>query len=314
MTEKTTNSIAHVTCIGTGLIGSGWAVHFLRAGLHVVAYDPNRNAEKYLRDTVDRAWPSVQKLGLNAHASVDRLQFTDDLPDALAHAQFVQESAPEDETLKMELLKQIDAVAAPDVVIASSSSSFLAGRLRSKCEAHPYRVLVGHPFNPPYLIPLVEVVGGGSADPQAVERAVQFYRDSGSRPIVLKKDILGYVANRLQLAVMREIFHLVAEDVSSVADIDDAIAYGPGLRWAIKGPCEIFMLASQRPDQFAQFIDLIVEEIDMGCVAVDRPTIREGVRETIVQGVGANQPNLSFEQRLLERDQKIIALRQTLVI
>jgi 3-hydroxyacyl-CoA dehydrogenase len=294
-------------------MGSGWAAHFLRAGLDVVACDPNPAAEGYVQDTIERAWPRLAELGLAAGASRGRLRFTTELGSALADADFVQESAPEDESLKMELLRDIDARAAPDVVVASSSSGFLAARLRSRC-ARGSRVLVGHPFNPPYLIPLVEVVGGEGADPAAVAAAVAFYRSVHSHPIVLRKDILGYVANRLQLAMMREIFHLVAEDVASVRDIDDAIAFGPGLRWAVMGPCQVFKLGSQRPEQFGRFLDLLVEEIDMGCVASGGPTIRPGVREALIRGLEEAQGGAHAADLIARRDAAIVAFRRALGI
>ena len=312
MNYKTTADNGPVACIGTGLMGSGWAAHFLRAGCDVVAYDPNPAAGDYVRRTVERAWPVVGALGLSEGASAHRLTVTSDLAQALDGAVFVQESAPEDEALKIKLLAQVDALASKDTVICSSSSAFLAGRLRSECASAKGRVLVGHPFNPPYLIPLVEVVAGEGADVDAVAAAVNFYTSVNSKAIVLKKDILGYVANRLQLALFREIFHLVSEDVASVADIDDAIAYGPGLRWAVFGPCQVFKLASQTSEQFGNFIDMIVEEIDDGCVAIDEPTIKPGVKESLIEGVAAAAGERSYDQLVSERDAKIIALRKAI--
>jgi carnitine 3-dehydrogenase len=311
MSYKSSADSGHVACVGTGLMGSGWAAHFLRAGRDVVAYDPNPAAATYVRDTVKRAWPVVEALGLSEGASLDRLRITDDLAEAVQGAVFIQESAPEDEALKIELLAQIDGLASPDTVICSSSSGFLAGRLRSACK-HKGRVLVGHPFNPPYLIPLVEVVAGDGADADAVSAAVAFYESVNGKAIVLKKDILGYVANRLQMALFREIFHLVSEDVASVADIDDAIAYGPGLRWAVFGPCQIFKLASQTPEQYGDFIDLLAGEIDAGCVAIDEPTIKPGVKEKLIEGVMQAAGTRSYDALVEERDTKIIAVRKAL--
>ena len=311
MSYKSSNDSGHVACIGTGLMGSGWAAHFLRAGRDVVAYDPNPAAASYVRDTVERAWPIVESLGLSEGASASRLRVTDDLATALDGAVFVQESAPEKEDLKIKLLAEIDALTSPDTVICSSSSGFLAARLRSQCK-HSGRVLVGHPFNPPYLIPLVEVVAGEGADADAVTAVVEFYESVNGKAIVLKKDIAGYVANRLQLALFREIFHLVSEDVASVADIDDAIAYGPGLRWAVFGPCQIFGLASQTPAQFGDFIDLLVNEIDSGSVAIKEPTIKPGVKEKLVAGVAQAAGDRDYDSLVAERDQKVIALRKAL--
>ena len=311
MSYKSSADSGHVACVGTGLMGSGWAAHFLRAGRDVVAYDPNPAAASYVRDTVERAWPVVEALGLSEGASPERLRVTDELAQAVDGAVFVQESAPEDEALKIKLLSEVDGLASPSIVICSSSSGFLARRLRSECK-HKGRVLVGHPFNPPYLIPLVEVVAGEGADDDAVAAAVEFYESVNGKAIVLNKDILGYVANRLQLALFREIFHLISEDVASVEDIDDAISYGPGLRWAVFGPCQIFKLASQTPEQFAGFLKLLVEEIDGGCVAINEPTIKPGVIEKLVAGVVQAAGDRSYDSLVAERDEKIIALRKAL--
>ncbi len=311
MTYKSSSDAGHVACIGVGLMGSGWAAHFLRAGRDVVAYDNNPKAADYVKATVERAWPIVEALGLAADASTERLRVTDDLEDALDGAVFVQESAFEDEALKIGLLSEVDALAADDVVICSSSSGFLAARLRSQCKRAAGRVMVGHPFNPPYLIPLVEVVSGEGANGNAVEAARRFYESVNSKPIVLNKDIEGYVANRLQLALFREILHLVAEDIASIADIDDAIAYGPGLRWAVFGPCQIFKLASQTPEQFGNFLDLIVGEMD-DFVAIKEPHIKPGVREKVIAGVVEAAGDRDYADLVAERDDKIIALRKAL--
>lgn len=312
MNYKSSTHRGHVACIGTGLMGSGWATHFLRAARDVVAYDPNPAAADYVRDTIERAWPVVEALGLKEGASPTRLTVTSDLGQALDGAVFVQESAPEDESLKIKLLAEVDSLTSEDTVICSSSSGFLAGRLRSECLKAKGRVLVGHPFNPPYLIPLVEVVSGEGADINAVSAAVDFYESVSSKAIVLNKDILGYIANRLQLALFREIFHLVSEDVASVADIDDAIAYGPGLRWVVLGPCQVFKLASQTPEQFGNFLDILVEEIDHGCVAIDEPTIKPGVKQKLIEGVEAASGERSYDDLVSERDSKIIALRKAI--
>ena len=312
MNYKSAAHGGHVACIGTGLMGSGWAAHFLRAGRDVVAYDPDPAAADYVKSTVERAWPVVESLGLSPDASPDRLTVTADLAEALDGAVFVQEGAPEDEPLKIKLLSEIDALTAQDTVVCSSSSSFLAARLRSECGQAKGRVLVGHPFNPPYLIPLVEVVAGEGADTNAVSAAVDFYHSVNSKAIVLKKDILGYVANRLQLALFREIFHLVSEDVASVADIDDAIAFGPGLRWAVFGPCQVFRLGSKTPEQFGNFLELIAGSMDEGSVAIDEPTLKPGVIDTLVAGAAEAAGERSYDALVSERDSKIIALRKAI--
>lgn len=227
--------VSKIALVGTGVIGASWATLFLAKGLDVVATDPAPDAEAKLRAIVARQWAAMESLGLAAGASQSRLSFTASLDDAVHDANFIQESGPERLDIKRELYRRMDAAARPDVVIATSSSGILISEVQTAC-ARPERVLVGHPFNPPHLIPLVEVVGGKATSAAAIETAMAFYAAVGKRPIHLKKEVKGHVANRLQAALWREAFSLVNEGVASVADIDTAIAHGPGLRWALLGP------------------------------------------------------------------------------
>jgi 3-hydroxyacyl-CoA dehydrogenase len=235
MSRPEPRAVQRVACVGAGTIGGAWAALFLARGLDVVATDPGEGAEARMRDALERAWPALERLGLAPGASRERLGFTSDLGKALERAQFVQESAPDDEALKMTLVADIDAACAPEVVIASSSSRFLPSRIASRC-AHPERVIVGHPFVPAYLVPLVEVVGGEDADPEVLDWAMGFYAQVGKKPLKLKREIEAYVANRLQAAVFKEALRLVEAGVCDYDDIDTAVVYGPGIRWAYSGP------------------------------------------------------------------------------
>jgi carnitine 3-dehydrogenase len=234
--------VRRVAVIGAGLIGSGWAARCLARGLDVIAWDPAQGAESRLRASVANAWPALRRLGLARDATRRRLRFAGDLRSAVADADFVQESGPENESLKRALLAEIDAAACPDAVIASSSSGLLPSRIQSGC-ARPDRVVVGHPFNPVYLLPLVEVVGGSRTTAGTIERASAFYRRLGMRPLHVRTEIAGYLSDRLQEALWREALHLIADGVATTREIDDAIAYGPGLRWAFMGTCLAFHLA-----------------------------------------------------------------------
>jgi 3-hydroxyacyl-CoA dehydrogenase len=228
--------IARVAVVGTGVIGASWAAHFLANGLDVVATDPAPGAEARLRSDVAAHWGILTQLGLADGASVDRLTFDADVETAVADADFVQENGPERVELKHALFAQLDRAARPDVVLASSSSGLLPSAIQAGCPEHPERVLIGHPFNPPHLIPLVEVVPGGKTSTAAVEAAMAFYAAVGKRPIRLRQELPGHVANRLQAALWREAYSLVDRGIASVTDVDTAIAYGPGLRWAVLGP------------------------------------------------------------------------------
>jgi 3-hydroxyacyl-CoA dehydrogenase len=224
-----------VAVIGTGVIGASWAANFLARGMDVRAADPAPGAEDALRAAVAAHWPILTRLGLTEGASIERLTFVPSAEEAVTGADFVQENGPERLDFKRELFRRMDEAADPGVPLASSSSTLMVSEFQDLC-ATPGRVLLGHPFNPPHLIPLVEVVGGRQTHTATLEQAVAFYTAMGKHPIVLKREKRGHVANRLQAALWQEAIHLVAEGVASVADVDAAIAHGPGLRWALLGP------------------------------------------------------------------------------
>ena len=242
MTSETRRPNRRVCLVGTGVIGSGWAARCLARGLDVVATDPAPGAADRLKGAVANAWPALKRVGLAAGASQARLSFSADLAEAVTGADFVQENAPEREDLKRHLLAQIDAVAPPELIIASSSSGLLPTRIQADCR-HPQRVMIGHPFNPVYLLPLVELVGGAQTAPTTIARAMDFYRSLGMRPLHVRNEIEGYISDRLQEALWRENLHLVADGVATTAELDDAISYGPGLRWALMGTNLTFHLA-----------------------------------------------------------------------
>jgi carnitine 3-dehydrogenase len=223
-----------VAIIGAGVIGSGWAARALARGLDVTAWDPAPGAEARLRAAIGNAWPALRRVGLAKGASPRRLTFASELSSAVRDADFVQESSPEDERLKRTLLAEIDRSARAGVVIASSSSGLLPSRIQASCK-HPERVVIGHPFNPVYLLPLVEVLGGKRTSASTIKRAMAFYRRLGMRPLLVRQEIEGYISDRLQEAIWREALHLIADGVATTREIDDAIIYGPGLRWAFMG-------------------------------------------------------------------------------
>jgi carnitine 3-dehydrogenase len=227
--------IKRIAIVGTGVIGASWTAHYLAHGFDVVATDPAKGAEKHLRDLVRSFWPALERIGLSEGASIDRLSFESDLAKGVDGAEFVQENGPERVDIKREMLATIGDVISSDVIIATSSSGILISDIQSAAK-HPERVVLGHPFNPPHLIPLVEVVGGKLTSPGAIEQALGFYAGVGKKPIHIRREMKGHIANRLQAALWRECFYLVDQGVASVADIDVAISHGPGLRWALLGP------------------------------------------------------------------------------
>ena len=231
-----------IAIVGSGVIGAGWTARCLAYGLDVRACDPAPDAEIRLRDAIARAWPALAQAGLKPGADQKRLRFCADVVSCIAPADFVQENAPEREDLKQHLLAEIDAGTRPGVIIASSTSGLKPSSLQARCR-HPERIIVGHPFNPVYLLPLVEVVGGAATSSQTIEKAQEFYRSIGMRPLHVRKEIEGFVADRLMEALWREALWLVEDGIATTEEIDAAVVYGCGLRWSLMGTFLTFHLA-----------------------------------------------------------------------
>ena len=233
--------IQRVAVVGAGTIGASWSAFFLANGLDVIAVDPVRD-EADLRRAIDGMLPALESLGLEPCADSSRLQFSAQIGVELAAAQFVQESVPERLTIKRETLRALESVIGPQVIVSSSSTALLPSDIQAEAR-HPQRMIVGHPFNPPHLIPLVEIVGGMQTAPHALAWALEFYQAIGKAPVLMKKEAYGHVANRLTAALFREAVHLVAEGITTVEDIDEVVTQGPGLRWALQGPFTTYHLA-----------------------------------------------------------------------
>jgi carnitine 3-dehydrogenase len=282
MTAVRPEQARRVGIVGAGVIGGGWALHYLRMGFDVDVYDPAPNARDDLLRMVDATWPLLTRLGLRDGASQDRLSFHDTLAAAVAGADLVQENAPENGPLKRRVLADVDRAARPEVVIASSTSGFAMTMLQAGC-VHPERCVVGHPFNPPYLIPVVEVVGGERTDPAAVDWLADFYASTGKRPLRLSRELPGFVGNRLQEAMWREALHMVAAGEATVEEIDASIAFGPGLRWALMGPCLTFHLAGGGGGM-AHMLDHFGAALEEPWTRLQAPPLTPELRERMIQG------------------------------
>ncbi len=271
-----------VVVIGTGVIGGGWAAHFLRTGYDVVAWDPGPDAETRLHALVHNAWPALVGLGLHEGASPDRLRFVGSMAEALAGADFVQESAPEVLDSKIALLAAIDEATPLGVVVASSTSGFGMSQMAVDC-ATPGRLVVGHPFNPPYLLPLVEVVGGERTDPDTVAWAETFYTLAGKVCLTMDHEVPGFVGNRLQEALWREALHMVDSGDATVQQIDDAIIHGPGLRWALMGPMLTYHLGGG-PGGMAHLLDQFGPALLEPWTRLEAPELTPQLRDQVVAG------------------------------
>ena len=300
-------TIKKVAIIGTGVIGASWAAQYLAKGLDVVATDIAPDAEAALRKFVKAAWPALERLGLAPGASQSRLAFSSDLPTALRGVDLVQENGPERLDFKQKLYKQLDELLPPDVIIASSSSGIKMSDIQSGAALHPERCVIGHPFNPPHLIPLVEVVGGTKTSEQTVQRAIAFYKSIGKKAVRLNKEMPGHVANRLQGALAREVYHLVAEDVLSAADVDDALSWGPGLRWGIMGNMMLNHLGGG-PGGIEHFLHQFAGPLTASWKTLGSPVLTPELQKKLIDGVHAEVGSRSIEELEAERDETLIGL------
>jgi 3-hydroxyacyl-CoA dehydrogenase len=304
MTER---PIRRIAVIGTGVIGASWTALFLAKGLDVVATDIAPDAEASLRRFVDMAWPAMKRLGLAPNASQSRLTFTADFLTAVKGADLVQENGPERIEFKRKLYGQLDGVLPPDVIIASSSSGLTMSEIQTACPSHPERCLIGHPFNPPHLIPLVEIVGGAKTSEDTIQRASEFYTALGKQTVRLHKEVPGHVANRLQAALAREVYHLVAEGVVSVADVDAALCWGPGLRWGIMGQVLLNHLGGGQGG-IEHFFQQFTGPITAWWKVLGSPQLTPELQQKLVDGVRAEAGSRSIDGLAAERDEVLLGL------
>ncbi len=298
--------VRRIAIVGTGVIGASWAAQYLARGFDVVATDPGPDAEAKLRKYVDDAWPALTAIGLSPGASRERLGFTTDMAGALSQADLVQENGPERPDFKIKLFADMDAATPPDSLIASSSSGITPSVMQSQCK-HPDRILIGHPFNPPHLIPLVEVVGGKTTSPEALQQAMKFYASIGKKPILLRKEMPGHVANRLQLALYREVLYLVDQDVLSVADADAAVCWGPGLRWALMGPSLQYHV-SGGAGGIRHFLEGVFEGLLPVFKTLGDPTITPELKNKLAEGALQEAGSRSIEELTNGENEGLVAI------
>jgi 3-hydroxyacyl-CoA dehydrogenase len=302
-----TKPIRRVAIIGTGVIGASWAAQYLAKGLDVVATDVAPDAEASLRKFVKSAWPALERLGLAPGASQSRLTFSRDLPTALAGVDMVQENGPERIDFKKKLYRELDELLPADVIIASSSSGLTMSEIQSNCGLHPERCVIGHPFNPPHLIPLVEIVGGTKTSEETIRRATEFYTSIGKQTVRLNKELPGHVANRLQAALAREVYYLVDEGVVSVADVDTALCWGPGLRWGIMGQVMLNHLGGGEGG-IEHFFQQFTGPMTAWWKVLGAPELTSEVQKKLIDGVHAEVGVRSIDELAAERDEILLGL------
>jgi 3-hydroxyacyl-CoA dehydrogenase len=304
---STTKPIRCVAIIGTGVIGASWSALFLAKGLEVVATDVAPNAEAALKRFIESAWPALKRLGLATGASQSKLSFTADLATAVKGADLVQENGPERIEFKKKLYGQLDELLPAEVIIASSSSGLTMSEIQSGCGSHPERCVIGHPFNPPHLVPLVEIVGGAKTSDETIQRVAEFYTALGKRTIRLHKEVPGHVANRLQSALSREVYHLVAEGVVSAADADTALSWGPGLRWGIMGSLLLNHLGGGQGG-IEHFFEQFAGPMTAWWKVLGQPVLTPEVQKQLIDSVRAEVGSRSVDALAAERDEMLLEL------
>ena len=298
--------VQRIAIVGTGVIGASWAAYYLSRGFDVVATDPEPQAEENLRKYVDDAWSLLTQVGLSPGASRDRLTFNRDMSGALAEADWVQENAPERPDFKIKLFAQMDEATPANSVIASSSSGITMDVIQSGCK-RPERCVIGHPFNPPHVVPLVEVVGGAKTSEATIERAMAFYAGIGKKPVRLHKALPGHVANRFQAALYREVLYLVQQGVLSVADADVAVCYGPGIRWGVMGPSLQWHVGGGQGG-IQHFMEHLMDPLEGMMKTLGTPEITTQLKQTVVDAVLKEAGGRSVEQLAREENSVLIAL------
>ena len=302
--------VRRVTSVGAGPIGGGWTAHFLAQGYDVTTYIHDASEEAALRRLLDVAWQSLEEIGLADGASLDRLRVTTDLGDAVADAEFVQESVPENIPLKQAVYQQLGDLVPDDVVICSSTSGLSMTDIAARC-ATPERTVVGHPFNPPYLLPLVELVGGEQTAPEATAWAADFYRHTGKAPLVMTKEVPGFVATRLQEAVWREVLHMVDNGEATVEQIDMAMVNGPGPRWAFMGPCMTFHVGGGEGGM-AYCLDQFGPALKLPWTRLEAPELTPELRARMVDGCEEMAAGRDFAALSKEQTASLVAIAKAL--
>jgi len=274
--------VRNITCIGAGPIGGGWAAHFLAQGYQVTSYLHDASEYDALMRLLETAWVSLEQIGLADNASLGNFQYTTDLAETTENAEFIQESVPEVLKLKQGLYKTLGDIVDVNVVIASGTSGLSMTDIQANC-ATPERTVVAHPFNPPYLLPLVEMIGGENTSSECIAWTERFYTASGKSPLVMKKEIPGFIATRLQEAIWREALHMVANGEATVEQIDQAVVNGPGPRWALMGPCEIFHIGGGEGGM-AYCLDQFGPALKLPWTRLVAPELTAELRQAMIDG------------------------------
>ena len=304
------SSIDNIAVIGIGVIGTGWIIRFLYNQKKIKVYDPNIEQKKNLLKEIKRVEPTLKKIYKKKINLLKQLEFSKSLKDAVENADLIQENAPENENLKKNLIKEISEHSKINSIIASSSSGLLPSKIQSKCK-NPKRLIIAHPFNPVYLLPLVELVAGKKTDKKFINKANIFYSNIGMKTLILKKELPGYLSDRLQESMWRESLHIINEGYASTQDLDDAIIYGPGLRWSLMGTFLTFHLAGGKMGM-AHMLEQFGPALKLPWTKLKAPILNSKLKNKIINGTKKQSKNRSVENLSNLRDNFLIDLQKLL--
>ena len=306
-----TSSINNIAVIGIGVIGTGWIIRFLYNKKKIKVYDPNVEQKKILLKEIKRVEPALKKIYKKKINLSKQLEFSKSLKDAVENVDLIQENAPENETLKKNLIEEISEYSKTNSIIASSSSGLLPSKIQSKCK-NPKRLIIAHPFNPVYLLPLVELVAGKKTDKKFINKANIFYSNIGMKTLILKKELPGYLSDRLQESMWRESLHIINEGYATTQDLDDAIIYGPGLRWSLMGTFLTFHLAGGKMGM-AHMLEQFGPALKLPWTKLKAPKLNQKLRKRIIDGTKVQAKNRSIENLSNLRDNFLIDLQKLLL-
>ena len=303
-------SIENIAVVGTGVIGTGWIIRFLFNKKKILVFDPQLKQKKFLINEIKRVKPILNKIYKKKIDLSRQLKFCSSIKEAVQNADLIQENAPENESLKIKIIKEISENAKKNIIIASSSSGLLPSKIQSKC-INPKRLIIAHPFNPVYLLPLVELVPGKKTDKIFIKKADKFYSNIGMKTLVLKKELPGYLSDRLQESMWRESLHIINEGYASTQDLDDAIVYGPGLRWSLMGTFLTFHLAGGKMGM-AHMLEQFGPALKLPWTKLKAPVLTNSLKKKIIEGTKIQSKNKSINNLANRRDNFLIDIQKLL--
>ena len=299
-----------IAVIGTGVIGTGWIIRFLFNKKKVKVFDPSKKQKKFLLNEIKRTSKTLERFYAKKINLEKQLFFCNSVQEAVKNVGLIQENAPENEKLKTKVIKDISLSAPKSAIIASSSSVLLPSKIQAQAQ-NPERVLIAHPFNPVYLLPLVELVPGKKTTKANILKANRFYSKIGMKTLTLKKELPGYLSDRLQESMWRESLHIINEGYASTKDLDDAIIYGPGLRWSLMGTFLTFHLAGGESGM-KHMLEQFGPALKLPWTKLKAPKLTDNLKKKIIQGTKIQSKNKSIENLSNLRDNFLIDLQKLL--